>query len=84
MYKRQGEYTTVVPVELPDTTLVPELRQDHVQITADLPGASFGAEIFTWVILLAPFIIVFWLWRRLSKGAVGQLQGCLLYTSRCV
>ncbi len=72
-----GDYTTVVPVELPDTTLVPELRQDHVQITADLPGTSLGGDIFTLVILLAPFIIVFWLWRRLSKGAVGQLQGVL-------
>jgi cell division protease FtsH len=36
-----------------------------------------GGDIFTLVILLAPFIIVFWLWRRLSKGAVGQLQGVL-------
>ena len=71
------QYTTVVPIQLTNPTLLPTLHKENVEITANTPGTSFGSEILTWVILLLPFVIVFWLWRRLSKGAAGQLQGVL-------
>ncbi len=71
------QYTTVVPIQLTNPTLLPTLHKQNVEITANTPGTSFGSEILTWVILLLPFVIVFWLWRRLSKGAAGQLQGVL-------
>ena len=71
------QYTTVVPVQLTNPTLLPTLKQQGVEISANAPGTSFGSEVLTWVILLLPFVIVFWLWRRLSKGAAGPLQGVL-------
>jgi cell division protease FtsH len=71
------EYTTVIPVNITNPTLLPTLQKEGVEITATTPGTSFGTEILTWVILLLPFVIVFWLWRRLSKGAAGPLQGVL-------
>ena len=71
------QYTTVVPIQLTNPTLLPALHAQNVEITANTPGTSFGSQILTWVILLLPFVIVFWLWRRLSKGAAGQLQGVL-------
>jgi cell division protease FtsH len=71
------EYTTVIPVTLTNPDLLPTLQKEGVEITANTPGTSFGTEILTWVILLLPFVIVFWLWRRLSKGAAGPLQGVL-------
>jgi cell division protease FtsH len=71
------QYTTVVPIQLTNPTLLPQLHAQNVEITANTPGTSFGSQILTWVILLLPFVIVFWLWRRLSKGAAGQLQGVL-------
>ena len=39
--------------------------------------ARFGAELLNWVIILAPFALFFWFWRRLSRGAAGQMQGIL-------
>jgi cell division protease FtsH len=71
------QYTTVVPVQLTNPTLLPALKAQNVEISANTPGTSFGSEVLTWVILLLPFVIVFWLWRRLSKGAAGPLQGVL-------
>jgi cell division protease FtsH len=71
------QYTTVIPVNITNNTLLPTLEAEKVDITANTPGTSFGTEILTWVILLLPFVIVFWLWRRLSKGAAGPLQGVL-------
>jgi cell division protease FtsH len=71
------QYTTVVPVNLTNPTLLPALQKEGVDITANTPGTSLASTILTWVILLLPFVIVFWLWRRLSKGASGQLQGVL-------
>ncbi len=71
------QYTTVVPVNLTNPTLLPALQKEGVDITANTPGTSLASTILTWVILLLPFVVVFWLWRRLSKGAAGQLQGVL-------
>ena len=71
------QYTTVVPTQLTNPALLPQLQKQGVEISANPPGTSFGSEVLTWVILLLPFIFVFWLWRRLSKGAASQLQGAL-------
>ncbi|HXW79680.1 MAG TPA: ATP-dependent zinc metalloprotease FtsH [Acidimicrobiales bacterium] len=71
------QYETVVPVNLTNPALLPQLQKEGVEITANPPGTSFASEVLTWVILLLPFVIVFWLWRRLSKGAASQLQGVL-------
>ena len=71
------QYTTVVPTQLTNPALLPQLQKEGVEISANPPGTSFGSEVLTWVILLLPFIFVFWLWRRLSKGAASQLQGAL-------
>jgi cell division protease FtsH len=69
-------YTTAIPPQAGQTFLN-QLQKDGVAITADTGGTSFGADVLSWLILLLPFIIVFYLWRRLSKGATGRLQGVL-------
>jgi cell division protease FtsH len=73
--KSGDQYTTVIP-SLPDTTLLPELERDGVQIAATTAGPSFGSDVLSWALLLLPFVLVFYLWRRLSKGG-GALQGVL-------
>ena len=69
-------YTTAIPPQAGQSFL-DELQKDGVSITADTSGTSFGAEVLSWLILLLPFIILGYLWWRLSKGAAGRLQGAL-------
>ncbi|HMK97212.1 MAG TPA: ATP-dependent zinc metalloprotease FtsH, partial [Acidimicrobiales bacterium] len=71
------QFTGVVPVSPADPDLYPTLRQNGVQIDVSAPGTSLGTEILDWALLLAPFVLVFYLWRRLSRGAAGPMQGVL-------
>ncbi|HEV2377019.1 MAG TPA: ATP-dependent zinc metalloprotease FtsH [Streptosporangiaceae bacterium] len=69
-------YTTVIPPQA-GQGLLTELQQGNVQVTATPSGPSFGSEVLSWLILLLPFLVLGWLWWRLSRGAGGQLQGVL-------
>src|ERR1700683_3297267 len=72
-------YETVIP-GTPTTTLTQQLSSDGVKtITANPPSSGLGTDLLYWLILLLPFIIVFWLFRRMSRGAGGGagLQGVL-------
>jgi cell division protease FtsH len=74
---RDGKsYTTAIPPQAGQTFL-DELQKDGVSITADTTGSSFGADVLSALILFLPFIILGYLWWRLSKGASGRLQGAL-------
>jgi cell division protease FtsH len=74
--KNGKQYTTTIPIQAGQAFL-DELQKDDVQVTAVPSGTSFGTEVLTWLILLLPFIVLGYLWYRLSKGASGQLQGAL-------
>src|SRR5216683_4347837 len=71
------DYTTVIPIQLAGSSLLDRLQAAGVQIDASSPSTSFGSEVLSWLLLLAPFVIFGWLWLRLSRGAAGQLQGVL-------
>ncbi len=73
------EYTTVIPGQ-PTTALSQQLSADGVKsVTATPPSSGLGTELLYWLILLLPFIIVFWLFRRMSRagGGAAGLQGVL-------
>ncbi len=71
-------YTTVIPVQLAGSSLLTTLEKNGVEITATASTTSFGSEVLTWVILLLPFVIIGWLWVRLSRrGGGGALQGVM-------
>ena len=71
-----GQYTTAFPPQA-GQSLLDKLSAAGVQITANTNSTSFGSEILSWVILLLPFLILGYLWWRLSKGAAGRMQGAL-------
>src|SRR6185437_15702298 len=68
--------TVVIPPQA-SQSLLDELQTNNVQITSSTSSPGFGTELLNWIIILAPFIILVWLWRRLSRGAGGQMQGIL-------
>jgi len=74
-------YTTVIPLPFAGTPLESTLQQANVQIEAAAPSSGFGTQLLYWLILLAPFFVVFWLIRRMSRagaaagGPLGGLMG---------
>jgi cell division protease FtsH len=71
-----SQYTTAIPPQA-GQSLLSQLQSSGVQITATTTGTSFGSEVLSWLILLLPFLVLGYLWWRLSKGASGRLQGAL-------
>jgi cell division protease FtsH len=71
-----SSYTTVVPSQA-GQALLNQLQTANVEVTATTPGPSFGSELLSWLLLLSPFLLLGWLWMRLSRGAATQLQGVL-------
>jgi cell division protease FtsH len=70
------DYSVVIPPQA-SQALLDELQTNNVQITAATNSPSFGSEFLDWVLIIAPFALLFWFWMRLSRGAGGQLQGVL-------
>jgi cell division protease FtsH len=66
-------YTTVIPPQAGQPFL-DQLNGSGVEITAQTTGTTFGTQVLSWIILLLPFLILGYLWWRLSKGAAGRLQ----------
>ena len=69
-------YTVVIPPQA-GQSLLDTLTSKGVQTTGSTSSPGFGTELLNWIIILAPFIILVWFWRRLSRGAAGQMQGIL-------
>jgi cell division protease FtsH len=71
-------YTTVIPGQ-PTTTLTAQLSADGVKsVTATPPSSGLGSDLLYFLFLLLPFIVVFWLFRRMSRGGgAAGLQGVL-------
>jgi cell division protease FtsH len=74
--KKGTTYTTAIPPQA-GQTLLNQLQKSGVQITAETTGTSFGSEVLSVLILLLPFLVLGYLWWRLSKGAGGRMQGVL-------
>jgi cell division protease FtsH len=70
-------FTVVVPPQAgPD--LLNTLGQHKVQISSAPSGNGFGTEVLIFLItFVLPILVFVWLFRRLSRGAAGGLQGVL-------
>src|SRR5580693_5304123 len=70
-------YTVVVPLQAQEAFLT-QLATDGVQVTATPAGEGFGTEVLIYLIVFGlPIAIFIWLFRRISRGAAGGLQGIM-------
>jgi cell division protease FtsH len=70
-------YTVVIPPQAgPD--LLTTLQKDGVQISSAPSGNGFGTTVLVYLITFGlPIVLFIWLFRRISRGAAGGLQGIM-------
>jgi len=69
-------YTTIIPGQ-PSPALNQQLTADGAQITASAPSSGTGAVLLSWLILLLPLVLLFYVFRRMARGAASPLGGVL-------
>src|SRR5215469_1715933 len=76
MLKDGKNYTVVIPVVSQE--LVTQLNNEGVEVTAAPASNGFGTTLLIYLITFGlPILLFVWLFRRLSRGAAGGLQGAL-------
>ncbi len=70
------DYATVIPPQAGEEFLH-QLQEGGVEITADSSATSAGSEIFTALLFLLPFVLIGYLWWRMSKRGGMGLQGAM-------
>ncbi len=73
--KNGNTFTTVGPPNTP--TLFSQIKAQGVTPSFGSQGTGLGGELLYLLVLIAPVIFVIYLFRRISRGAGGQLQGVL-------
>ena len=70
-------FTVVIPPQA-GQELLTELQNNNVTVSSAPSGNGFGTEVLIYVITFGlPILIFVWLFRRISRGAGGGLQGAL-------
>ena len=70
-------YVTRIPADLAGSSLLDRLEAAKVSITAASSSPSLGSQLLSWLLLLSPFLLLGWLWWRMSRGAGGALRGAM-------
>ena len=69
-------YTVVIPVVSQE--LVTQLNNEGVEITGAPASNGFGTTLLIYLVTFGlPILLFVWLFRRISRGAAGGLQGAL-------
>jgi cell division protease FtsH len=70
-------FTVVIPPQASQDTLN-TLTKDIPSVSGAPSGQGFGSEVLVWLIVFGlPILLSIWLFRRISRGAAGGLQGVL-------
>ena len=70
-------YTTRIPTDLAGSSLLDRLEKAKVSIKAATSSPSFTSQLLSWLLVLFPFLLLGWLWWRMSRGAGGALRGAM-------
>ena len=69
-------YTVVIPVVSQE--LVTQLNNEGVEVTGAPASNGFGTTLLIYLVTFGlPILLFVWLFRRISRGAAGGLQGAL-------
>src|SRR5215813_1284325 len=69
-------YSTIIPGQ-PTQTLNQQLMASGVQIHASAPSSGFGTQLLSWIIILLPLILIFYVFRRMARSASSPMGGVL-------
>ena len=70
-------FTVVIPPQAGQDVLA-TLTKDVPSVSTAPAGQGFGSEVLIWLIVFGlPILLSIWLFRRISRGAAGQLGGVL-------
>ncbi len=70
-------FTVVIPPQA-GQNLLTTLQSDGVQISSKPSGNGFGTSVLIFLITFGlPIVLFVWLFRRISRGAAGGLQGIM-------
>src|SRR3984893_14567689 len=70
-------FTVVIPPQA-GQNLLTELQSAGVQISSAPSGNGFGTTVLIYLItFVLPIVFFIWLFRRISRGAAGGLQGIM-------
>ncbi len=73
--KNGNDFTTVGPPNTP--SLASQIKALGVTPTYGSTSTGLGGEVLYLLVILAPIVFVIYLFRRISRGGAGQLQGVL-------
>jgi cell division protease FtsH len=75
--KNKSTFTVVIPPQASQQSL-DNLTSNIPSVSTAPSGQGFGTEVLIYLIVFGlPIILSIWLFRRISKGAAGQLGGVL-------
>src|SRR5580693_4746148 len=70
-------FTVVIPPQAGQAFLT-QLQSSGVEVSSAPSGNGFGTEVLVYLITFGlPILIFIWLFRRISRGAAGGLQGIM-------
>jgi len=70
-------FTVVIPPQAGETSL-DELTKNIPEVSTAPAGQGFGSEVLVFLIVFGlPLVLFIWLFRRISRGAAGGLQGIM-------